>query len=148
LTAAIERLGEDGWFYVIFFSEESQAMFDAEAPESHLLPAAPENVDRLRRWLLTIKTGMSTQPAKSVKLALALEPDAIYLLSDGDFDLHDPTLDLLARENRIRADSGRRPVVVHTLCFLSSNLSGADKERLRDIAQQSGGRFVCVSAKR
>ena len=144
LTTTIERLGEDGWFYVIFFSEESQPMFDTHAPEPHCLPATPENVARLRRWLLTIKTGMSTQPARSLKFALSLDPDAIYLLSDGEYDRHDPSLDLLARDRRTRAEDGRRQVVVHTLCFLNSNLSSRDKKKLRDMARQNGGTYACV----
>ncbi len=145
LTTAVEALGEDQWFYVIFFSEESQRMFNTNAPEPHCLPATPQNVERLRRWLLTIKTGMSTQPAKSVKFALTLEPDAIYLLSDGEYDRHDPTLDLLSREQLNRAKDNKRQVVVHTLSFLNSNLAARDKKKLQDIARQNGGRYVCVT---
>jgi hypothetical protein len=127
---------------VIFFSEESQAMFDPAHPEPDLLPATPENVARLRHWLLTIRTGMSTQPAKSVKRALSLAPDAIYLLSDGEFEDHDPTLDLLSHENFLRANNPRQtPLVVHTLSFRRQG----DMDRLRNIARENGGRYVCIA---
>jgi hypothetical protein len=141
LTAAIQRLGDDKFFYVIFFSEESQAMFDSQRPEPDFLPATPQNVERLRRWLLTIETGMSTQPAKSVRLALSLAPDAIYLLSDGEFEQHDPTLDLLSEENFLRASNPQKtPLVVHTLSFRRQG----NADRLRSIARENGGRYVCI----
>jgi hypothetical protein len=141
LTAAIERLGADKSFYVIFFSDESQRMFDAQQPEPDLVPATSANIARLRSWLLTIKTGMSTQPAKSVRFALSLDPDAIYLLSDGDFEEHDPTLELLYEENRERVGGTLEPlVVVHTLSFGRHG----NVDRLRDIASENGGRYVCI----
>ncbi len=69
-------------------------------------------------------------------MALRLKPDAIFLLSDGEF--RDGTLEALRRKNRNRRDSaGQKNAVIHTIAFKS--MAGA--MLLRQIAAENGGTF-------
>jgi len=139
LLSAVERLGPDKWFYVIFFDGESHPMFDSKSPEPDLLAATDENLDRFRRWLATVELGFHTRPAASVRFALTLEPHAIYLLSDGEFE--DQTAALLREKNLVRDEHGRAPrAIVHTIGFHSRH----GQKVLQRIAKEHGGRYVFV----
>jgi hypothetical protein len=140
LTAAVERLGDDKYFYVICFDQDSHRMFGPDSPEPDFVPATPENLARLQQWLLTMGTGFCSWPADSVEFALTLEPDAVYLISDGD--IQDETDELLRRQNRVRTERGRRPVViVHTIALHSRS----GERQLQRIAKENGGRFVRIA---
>jgi hypothetical protein len=139
LLSAVERLGADKWFYVIFFDGESYPMFDSKSPESDLLAATDENLERFRQWLTTIELGFHTRPAASVRFALTLEPHAMYLLSDGEFE--DQTAALLREKNLVRKERDRVPrVTVHTIGFHSRH----GQKVLQRIAKEHGGRYVFV----
>jgi len=141
LLAALERLGKDKSFYVIFFDGESHPMFGPESPASDLLPATEGNLERFRQWMTTVQLGFHTRPARSVTFALSLAPDAIYLLSDGVFE--DQTAALLRGRNLVRVDRVKVPqVVVHTIGFHS--LHG--QKVLQRIAKENGGRYTFVPA--
>jgi len=139
LLAAVERLSEDKSFYVIFFDKESHRMFGPESSEPDLLPATEENLGRFRQWLTTVELGFHTRPAGSVSFALTLDPDAIYLLSDGEFE--DQTAALLRDKNLARVDRARVPrVTVHTIGFHSRH----GQKVLERIAKENGGRYTFV----
>lgn len=141
LLAALERLGEDKSFYVLFFDGESHPMFEPESPEPDLIPATKENLQRFRQWLATVQLGFHTRPAGAVATALTLEPDAIYLLSDGEFE--DQTAALLRDKNLVRVNRARVPqVVVHTIGFHSRH----GQKVLERIASENGGRYTFVPA--
>jgi hypothetical protein len=124
---------------VIFFDGETHPMFADGSPEPDLLLATPENVQRFRQWLAAVKLGYYTRPAGSVQLGLDLQPDAIFLLSDGVFE--DQTAALLRKNNLVRKDRRRVPrVIVHTIGFHTR-----DGQRvLQRIADENGGRYVFV----
>lgn len=139
LLAAVGRLGEDKSFYVVFFDGESHPMFGPASTEPDLMPATEDNLERFRQWLATVQLGYHTRPASSVALALALDPDGIYLLSDGEFE--DQTAALLRDKNLVRVDRAQVPqVIVHTIGF-HSHLGQRVLER---IAKENGGRYTFV----
>jgi hypothetical protein len=108
-----------------------------------MVPATAENVERLEEWFRTVELGYQTEPWPAVQLALELEPDAIYLLSDGEFSpMTRQQLSLL--NYRLVDDRQVRPaVVVNT--FAMHGREGANN--LRAIARENGGeyRFVFVA---
>jgi hypothetical protein len=141
LLAALDRLEAHHQFYVMFFNKDCHRMFDANNPEPAMLPATVENRERFRQWLATVKLGYFTEPCKSVQFALSLEPDAIYLLSDGDFE--DQTAAMLRRTNleRVRGQRKGTPrAIVHTIGFHSHD----GQQVLKRIAQENGGRYLFV----
>lgn len=140
LIAAIGRLEPDQSYCVFFFDVESHLMFQQNWAELKLIPATADNLLRLRRWMISINLGRETFPLLSVKAALAMHPDAVFLLSDGEF--HDDTANFLRLANIVPDKGGvRRPeIVVHTIGFQSA----AGQDVLQRIANENGGvyRFV------
>ena len=141
VESAIARLTEDQFFYVVFFDGELHPMFQNEGVAPALVPATDENLQRFRDWLATVHLGYFTKPFPAVKLALSLRPDAIYLLSDGEFS--DPTAAHLQRHNKIDENGVLKipAVVVHTVGFYSRD----GQRTLRQIAERNGGRYKFVS---
>ncbi|MCA9222751.1 MAG: VWA domain-containing protein [Planctomycetales bacterium] len=135
LLASIQRLDEDMLFYVIFFDETAHPMFDRDLPEEAMLAATPANIERLREWIASMPFGQDTKPLKSMRLALDLRPDAIYLLSDGEFA--DQTATYLRHNNMVNEnDRLKMPgVVVHTIGFQAAEGQAV----LKRIASENGG---------
>lgn len=140
LVSAIRKLKPDQYFYVIFFDWDALAMFDKEQPEPRPLPATPENIARLQRWLPTVELELKTTPYASVKMGFEFHPDAIYLLTDGQFN--DQTQKYLRQNNKIDDPAVDYPykTIVHTIGFYSDQ----GRELLFNIAQENGGTYRFV----
>lgn len=133
LEAAIRRLGPEREFYVILFDGFPHLMFHESQDDAQLIRATPENVTRFERWIEKAPLGYNTSPLESIKLAIALQPDAIFLLTDGEF--RDKTAAYLKRHNRKGDD--RSATIIHTLA-----LHGRKGQRtLKSIASFSGGTY-------
>jgi hypothetical protein len=111
-------------FKVIFYN-------DAPLPMPGELPRAADlnSKNQLLAWLRLIEPEGGTDPRRAVALALALRPDAVFLLSDGEFP--DGTAEAVRSKNP-------RKVPVHCV-DLSGGLTG---DQLKQIAAESGGRYV------
>ncbi len=144
LLASVKRMGGQQSFYVIFFDHDTHPMFAQDKPEKDLLAVTSSNLIRLKRWLPSIKLGTATRPYFAMQLALRLKPDAIFLLSDGEFS--DPTRDFLLTENVKVGDEGERmpKVPVHTIGFHSP----AAAVVLAPIAKENGGDYRFVGGRR
>ncbi|HUG92365.1 MAG TPA: hypothetical protein VML55_16115, partial [Planctomycetaceae bacterium] len=141
---SVRRLGPEKFFYVIFFDGQAHPMFSEGHPESGLLAASDENVQRLEQWIARMRVGEDTLPCAAVQLGMHLQPDAMFLLSDGEFS--DPTATYLRRNNFVDRggtgyDSG---VVVHTIGFHSRK----GQALLQRIARENRGKYQFVSAYR
>lgn len=142
LLYAVRRLSPSQRFYVIFFDGMTKPMrLDGEFPYNAApVLATQTNLTQLEAWVHSVPNGPWTNPSGAIDLALDLRPDAIYLLSDGDFTDHGATRKTLARRN---LDAQRRPqVTLHTI-----GLHSRDGEAtLRSLAKTHGGeyRFVPV----
>jgi hypothetical protein len=139
LVAALDRLTPEQFFYVVFFDGQTHPMFSSRSPEPELLPATAENRQRFDQWLDTVELGYNTRPAGAMQLALQLQPDAVFLLSDGAFE--DQTAAILRQKNLVRKDGRRVPqVIVHTIGFHNREAQRV----LQRIADENGGRYVFV----
>lgn len=138
LTAAIERLTPQQSFYVIFFDGKSHPMFAPNNAASRPLQATPENIQKYHEWLNYVKLGFNTSPCLSIKHAVNLAPDAIFLLSDGEFS--DPTATYLRNNNANKEESETPMIAVHTICFHSRD----GQKMLERIAAENGGRCALV----
>lgn len=143
LCSAIERLNDDQLFYVILFDGGVHRMFNHDERESALFPATAENKQRFRQWLTTARLGPDTFPFLAVRNAWALRPDAIYLLSDGDFK--DSTQAFLRKFNRPYDHFGnpQHVVAVHTIAFHKRT----GEPVMRRIAAENAGRYLFIPAK-
>ena len=85
VARAVDALPADQSFFVVFFSDDAYPLFHPD-PADTLVPATPDNKRRLRSWLGTVEMCRGGQGIhEAVSLAERLDPDAVYLLSDGQF---------------------------------------------------------------
>ncbi|MGB0599972.1 MAG: hypothetical protein ACPGLY_25075 [Rubripirellula sp.] len=160
LLKSVWALPEDYLFHVILFNE---GVFNfANTPG--LRPATRTNKKLLERWIATAAAQSGTLPGPAFKIAGDLQPDHVFFLSDGDFEVRDQQeggvqglVDLLlgaglTRPNRFQAPKidnyvaksildGYAPgIVIHTFAY--ENMAGF--QTLKTIAEEKGGtcRFV------
>jgi hypothetical protein len=128
LKRAIGQLTEADMFDVLFMSSGPPA----EMPTRRLVNANERNKQLAFDFIDSIIPQGETDPVGSLKRAFALQPDAIFMLTDGGF--YREVVDLVNRLN-----VGKR-VKVNTICLLYKN----GEPVLKEIAEQNGGtcRFV------
>ncbi|AGA30334.1 vWA domain-containing protein [Singulisphaera acidiphila] len=110
-------------FKVVFYNDQVVPM-PGDLPRSADLTSKSQMV----QWLRLIEPDGETDPRGAMSLALSLRPDAVFLLSDGEFP--EGTVEAIARKN------GRK-IPIH--CIDLSNDSGG--EQLQRIARDSGGQY-------
>lgn len=133
LARSVEQLGEKQEFYVVFYSDQAYPMmYPASVMEP--LAATRENKQRLYAWLQTVELCIGGALLKAVELADSLEPEVVYLLSDGDIT-GTATMDRLAQISE-------RTYPIHTLGM--GVKKPVDAQNLARIAQANRGTFQLV----
>lgn len=79
LIGFIDRLQPEQKFYVIFFDQKPHPM-----PADGLVQATEQNKQIFLKWVTGVKADGSTDPRGAIKMAMHLDPDQIYFLSDGE----------------------------------------------------------------
>jgi hypothetical protein len=148
LMRAIKSLSPDQEFFVISFDSLAHPMFGVEPPRGKFLTAVDKNFERIQNWLRSIRHGRNTYPATAVGIAIRLEPDAIFLLSDGE--ISDSTIADLriwnrkkneANENELNEENEEIALVpIHTVLLHSE----VGFMALQTIARENGGTFTPV----
>jgi hypothetical protein len=126
LVRSIGGMPEDMQFFVIFFNRNSIPM-----PAEKLQPATLDNKRKYLEWCARVKGGGATDPRPALKRALELQPDIIYLLTDGAFN---PA----AVEEVTKLNT--RGVAIHTFCF--GDTSG--ESLLKSIAHKNNGTYKFI----
>lgn len=108
LLASVSRLPPRSRFQVIFFNRGVGTV----AGRSELLDAGPESTRQLLRQLDTLRAEGGTDHLPALQTALALEPDVVYFLTDGD-DLRPEDVRSVTRRNHGRS-------IIHAIDFGSS----------------------------
>lgn len=116
-------------FHVIFFSGGEPI----EGPAKGLTWASDRWKRRYYKFIEQVETDIKTDPRRSVKRALELVPDLIYLLSDGGFDA-----DIA---DQITKWAKASKIKINTLAYAWERGGGV----LRQIAEQTGGIYRYVS---
>lgn len=84
LSRAVALMKPDQSFHIVFFSDAAYPLFHPEGIDA-FLPATAENKRKCDAWLGTVELCIGGQGIRgAADLALALEPDVVYFLSDGD----------------------------------------------------------------
>jgi uncharacterized protein YegL len=140
LMRAIRSLSPDQEFFVISFDSVAHPMFGVAPPKCKFLMAEDKNFERIQNWLRSIRHGSNTYPAEAVGIAIRLQPDAIFLLSDGE--ISDSTIEDLRVWNRKQNEEDEEVALIpiHTV-LLHSQVGFI---ALETIAQENGGTFTPV----
>lgn len=131
LCDAIDVLTKDQRFSVILFSNQPQFV----GPD-HLTQASEEHKASIKAVLKRTGIDGGTVPFPAIKLAIDLRPDAIILLSDGEFSLMD------VQQTRQYNHRHQQPVTIHCI--------GLERqiESLQRLARENGyGEYVSASSR-
>jgi hypothetical protein len=133
LMHSLEQLSSDQRYFVIFYSEGAYPM-DADGP----VEASEQQVAQTTEWIQDVEASGGTNPLPALLLALALQPDAIYFLTDGQFD---PQIMLELRgRNRDNRRLNLSQIPIHTIAFGDRRAEGL----MKSISRSSGGRYRFV----
>lgn len=88
LVRSVEQLGPQQSFYVLLFSSRTTQMFGRSESLPEPVAATMENKKRLTYWLQSAFQGGGTDPREALRLAMRMNPSAIFMLSDGEFNGH------------------------------------------------------------
>lgn len=135
LMLSVSKMEKNQRFFVIFFSDAAYPMFHPK-PARDMVPATGENKRKLEYWLPKVQMCLRTQGSDAVKMAIAMRPDAIYILGDGAFT--DNATDLLTRPHN-------RKIVINTL---GMEVNERGEKQLMAIAKANGGTYRAVAASR
>lgn len=145
LRASIARLSGGQAFYVILFNGQTRRMLDDEAIFPQMLPATPENKQKLFDWLTTVQLGEWTDPREALRLGLSMRPSALFLLSDGEFNGEQQRLNagLLNGNPSVfsvidRHNIARTPI--HTIAYEDKSSCKA----MEQISQSTGGKYQFI----
>jgi hypothetical protein len=130
LISSVEDLDSQCEFYVVFFNEAPLAMF-APVEVSGFVPASEDSKSRLSQWVRSLAATGGTSPLAAVHQALALRPDALFLLTDGQFTPGEAD-EILAAATGV--------ATVHTVAIGAN----ADSIQLKRIADETGGTYRYV----
>lgn len=130
LRRSVGNLRRSQKFHVIFFNTGDPL----ENPPQRLVPAIASFKEQFSQFLETVTTTGGTKPERALKRALALQPDILYLLSDGiNFDP-----ELMGKLNDWNRERKTR---IFTIAYLDQE----GRAVLENIAREHGGEFKFVS---
>jgi von Willebrand factor type A domain len=124
LRKSVRGLQEPQRFHVIFYNDQPITM-----PGGFAKSAGLAQKDQFTAWLRMIEPDGETDPRGALGLAIAQRPDAIFLLSDGEYP--GGTVEAIGRINKHK-------VPIHCV-DLSGGVAG---DQLQRIAHESGGTYA------
>lgn len=89
LVRSVAAMSAEQEFFFVFFNDGPIAM-----PSTRPVPASIGAKQHYLSWMQTLKADGNTEPTTAMQIALRLQPDVIYFLTDGSF-IHKTQLDLL-----------------------------------------------------
>lgn len=150
LERSVSRLSPSQRFGVILFRSRGDSVPAAESFAPTLVRATPSARQLLHDWLAAVEPAGRSSPLAGLEAALALKPDAVFLLSraiqrsggglwDGGLRATMARLDQL---NPRVSGSGRRTVLIQTIQFLEEDPTGIMQAIGTEHGQGSGYRVV------
>jgi hypothetical protein len=135
LIESLKNLDSVHQFQIVFYNEQP-VVFNPTGNAARLAFATDENKDRAVRFVDTIAAAGGTCHEAALRLALRLQPDVIFLLTDGDEPKLTPEQFRLIR----RLAAG---VIINTIEF-GSGPKPEGESFLEVLASQNGGKYAYV----
>jgi hypothetical protein len=135
LVKTVDAMSTRQNFYVIFVSDQTYPMFYPQQ-EPAMVPATPANKKRLAEWApkAILASGKNRELIKAMDLAATMQPQAVYLLWDGDLRYSEKVrMDVVTHLTR----PNQWNFIVHTLGMGITSLES--EQNLRVIAQAHRG---------
>ena len=123
LMRAIKALKWPQQYYVIAFDSDTLPL-----PFGPYVPSGADRARKVSQWLSRLSPQDGTLPGNALRQAVGLKPDAVFLITDGQFDSPSPAM--------IRQwNTGRVPIHVIDLA------PGKPVDLLEQIARESSGLY-------
>ncbi|MSR18317.1 MAG: VWA domain-containing protein [Phycisphaerales bacterium] len=129
LQRSIDRLGPDTEFFIILFESGAHPMLNPT-----LVRANKGNKAKYIAWVKEQVPQGGTRPEAAMAQALAMKPDAIFLMTDGEFE------DIAAVDAAINSGNSSREVMIHAVAFHSQD----GEAQLQAIAAKNNGQYRYV----
>lgn len=84
LLRSVSQLRRGQSYYVFLFCWVTEEMF--YNPSVEYVDVGPGHIQKLQYWVNQVSLGSGTDPRRALALARQLDPDAVFLLSDGQFN--------------------------------------------------------------
>lgn len=141
LTASLNDLDTVHQFQIVFYNEEP-AVFNPLHPQPpRILFASDENKTLAADFIDRISPAGGTRHLDAIKLAIAMQPDVIFFLTDAaEPQLSPRELSEIKRRNRAEA-------TIHSIEFGSGPFQGGDNFLVR-LARQNGGKHIYIDITR
>lgn len=130
LKRSINKLKPAQKFYVIFFNDQAFPLFYPR-PAKGLVDATGTMRSKAVRWINNQQPISVTNPEPALQMAIEMQPDVIFFLTDGEIPIE-------VRENTLKANKGH--IVIHTIAFASDD----GKLLLEQMAKDNGGTYRFV----
>ncbi|HEX4147361.1 MAG TPA: VWA domain-containing protein [Pirellulales bacterium] len=135
LLASLGNLGPTHQFQIIFYNDHP-TIFDIAGSPGRLVYANPQNKQQAEHFIEGMKAGGGTDHEAALDMALNLNPDVIFFLTDADQP--SMTTSQLARVRR-----RNHGAAINTIEFgLGPSLG--DENFLMRLAQQNGGAYTYI----
>ncbi|HET6248447.1 MAG TPA: hypothetical protein VFE47_12165 [Tepidisphaeraceae bacterium] len=123
-------------FGIIFFQDT-----DSDMRNEKLLPATPENLRKAESRFEGFTPLGPMNPIPGIEAAFKLEPQVIYLVTDGDFPDNEAVLKIIRKLDK------DKKVKVYTIAFVGKDDTDTDFiALLKIIADETGGKYKRVNA--
>ena len=122
-------------FQIIYYNHRP-VLFNPSGTRDRLAFATDENKERIARFLETVKAEGGTDHESAIRLGIRLQPDVIFLLTDGD----DPKLTLGQLKKLERLSAG---IFINTIQF-GPGPRTEKSNWLSELARRTGGGYAYV----
>ena len=130
MMRSLQGLNEKQYYTIFAYNSMSVQMpTDPAYNEDAGLVSADGSLGMASYWIRSLQAGGGTDPSRAVVQALELNPNVIFLLSDGEFSIT-PELGVAIRE------SGKE-IPIHTIAFQTAG----NLPSLVNIAKATGGKY-------
>lgn len=127
-------------FHVSFFGGELESMtFRGQATETGPIPANPENLSKTMEWIGRIKIQKDGRPPiDALQAAIAMQPDGIFLLFDGDTKVDNWTAKVREmNQSKDFLSDGGPTVPIHVIHFFRDEF----EKSMRTLASENNGTY-------
>jgi len=134
LIASLEQLNAHQDFQIVFYNEQTHMMTVRGTRRTKMFNGTDINRTLARQYISSVQADMGTRHLPALKMALELEPDTLFFLTDADDPLQAPDLD------RIRTKMNRKKARIHCIEFGIGGEIAVDNF-LKKLARQNGGSY-------
>jgi hypothetical protein len=138
LLLSVRDLQKNHQFQVIFYNERPIALNPLSPAPPKLLYGTPENREYAMNFVQQIKPDGRTNHVAALDLALNLNPDIIFFLTDAD----EPQL-TTSELNRISRKNASTRAAINTIQFGVGRRTGQENF-LRQLASENGGQYAYI----